>query len=139
MSPGMLALRYTVIALSASIVNLLLQAGISRLYEGPFSVELSMAAATGIVLPIKYSLERRVIFAFQPDSLRHDAKLFYLYTVVSVFTVLIFWCTEYTFHLIFEDDAMRYLGGAIGLAISFYSKYRLDKRFVFVTASEATG
>ncbi|HET6618998.1 MAG TPA: GtrA family protein [Dongiaceae bacterium] len=127
-----LALRYTAIATSASMLNLLLQAIITWIYDGPLDVEGSIVIATGIVLPLKYSVERRLIFKFQPDSLLHDAKLFYLYTVVSVFTVLIFWCTEYAFHLIFEEDIMRYLGGAIGLAISFYSKYRLDRHFVFV-------
>jgi hypothetical protein len=91
------------------------------------------------VLPLKYSIERRVIFEFQPASLLHDVKLFYLYTAVSVFTVLIFWCTEYAFHLLFRDDVMRYVGGAIGLAISFYSKYRLDRQFVFVRTGEPGG
>jgi positive regulator of sigma E activity len=136
MSPATLAIRYTIIALSASALNLLLQAAISWLYQGPLAVEASMVLATGLVLPLKYSIERRVIFEFQPASLLHDAKLFYLYTMVSVFTVLIFWCTEYAFHLIFRDDAMRYIGGAVGLAISFYSKYRLDKQFVFVRPSQ---
>jgi positive regulator of sigma E activity len=132
MSPTTLAIRYTIVALSASALNLLLQAAISWLYKGPFAVEASMVLATGLVLPLKYSIERRVIFEFQPDSLMHDAKLFYLYTMVSVVTVLMFWCTEYAFHLLFRDEAMRYLGGALGLAISFYSKYRLDRHFVFV-------
>ena len=139
MSPTTLAIRYTVIALSASALNLLLQAVISWLYTGPLAVEASMVLATGLVLPLKYSIERRVIFEFQPASLLHDAKLFYLYTMVSVFTVLIFWCTEYAFHLIFRDDAMRYVGGAVGLAISFYSKYRLDKQFVFVRQRQTGG
>ena len=132
MKPGALAIRYTAIALSASALNLLLQAVISWLYTGPLAVEASMVLATGLVLPLKYSIERRVIFEFRPDSLMHDAKLFYLYTMVSVVTVLMFWCTEYAFHLLFRDQAMRYVGGAIGLAISFYSKYRLDRHFVFV-------
>lgn len=132
MNPGALAIRYTAIALSASALNLLLQAVISWFYRGPFAVEASMVLATGLVLPIKYSIERRMIFEFQPDSLMHDAKLFYLYTMVSVVTVLMFWCTEYAFHLLFRDEAMRYVGGALGLAISFYSKYRLDRHFVFV-------
>ena len=132
MSPTTLAIRYTIVALSASALNLLLQAAIFWLYKGPFAVEASMVLATGLVLPLKYSIERRVIFEFQPDSLMHDAKLFYLYTMVSVVTVLMFWCTEYAFHLLFRDEAMRYLGGALGLAISFYSKYRLDRHFVFV-------
>lgn len=139
MSSGTLVLRYTAIAISASILNLLLQAVISWIYPGPFAVEAAMVLATGIVLPIKYSVERRVIFEFQPASLLHDAKLFYLYTMVSVVTVLIFWCTEYAFHLLFDDDAMRYVGGAIGLAISFYSKYRLDRHFVFVGTNETGG
>ena len=139
MSPTTLAIRYTIIALSASALNLLLQAVISWLYKGPLAVEASMVLATGLVLPLKYSIERRVIFEFQPASLLHDAKLFYLYTTVSVFTVLIFWCTEYAFHIIFRDDAMRYVGGAVGLAISFYSKYRLDKQFVFVRPGQTGG
>jgi hypothetical protein len=139
MSPATLAIRYTIIALSASALNLLLQGAISWLYKGPLAVEASMVLATGLVLPLKYSIERRVIFEFQPASLLHDAKLFYLYTMVSVFTVLIFWCTEYAFHLIFREDAMRYVGGAVGLAISFYSKYRLDKQFVFVRPGRTGG
>jgi putative flippase GtrA len=139
MSPHTLALRYTAIAIVASTLNLLLQALFSRLYDGPLEVEGSMVIATGLVLPLKYSVEKRLIFEFQPRSLLHDAKLFYLYTVVSVFTVLIFWCTEYAFHLIFDEEAMRYFGGALGLAISFYSKYRLDRNFVFVRADRRRG
>lgn len=139
MNPRTLALRYTSIAIAASALNLLLQAVISRLYAGPFAVEAAMVLATGIVLPIKYSVEKRVIFEFQPDSLMHDAKLFYLYTMVSVVTVLMFWCTEYAFHLLFGDEAMRYVGGALGLAISFYSKYRLDRHFVFVRPDQTGG
>jgi hypothetical protein len=130
-----LAGRYTAIACTASTLNLLLQAIISWIYDGPLEVEGSMVLATGIVMPLKYSVEKRLIFQFRSDSLLHDAKLLYLYTAVSVFTVLIFWSTEYAFHLIFDNRALLYVGGAIGLAISFYSKYRLDKHFVFVRKS----
>ncbi len=139
MSSRTLALRYTTIATAATTLNLLLQALISWMYEGPLEVEASMVIATGLVLPLKYSVEKRMIFQFQPDSLLHDAKLFYLYTLVSVFTVLIFWSTEYAFHLIFRDEAMRYVGGAIGLAMSFYTKYRLDRHFVFVRTGRPAG
>lgn len=139
MSSQALALRYTTIAIAASALNLLLQGVISWIYSGPLAVEVSMVIATGLVLPLKYSVEKRVIFDFEPDSLLHDAKLFYLYTIVSVFTVLIFWCTEYAFHLMFREEAMRYVGGAIGLTISFYLKYRLDRHFVFVRTNRAAG
>jgi len=33
---------------------------------------------------------------------------------------------------------MRYLGGAIGLTLGYVIKYRLDKRFVFVTRKPST-
>ena len=39
---------------------------------------------------------------------------------------------EYAFHLIFNTDLMRYVGGIVGLAIGFFVKYHLDKKYVFV-------
>ena len=36
-------------------------------------------------------------------------------------------------HHIFETKEMRYLGGVIGLAIGYLTKYHLDKRYVFRT------
>ena len=38
-------------------------------------------------------------------------------------TTVIFWG--------FETKEMRYLGGIIGLAIGYLTKYHLDKRYVF--------
>ena len=55
---------------------------------------------------------------------------------MGVFTTAIFWGTEYAFHLIFTTDAMRYIGGVLGLTIGYYIKYQLDKRFVFIDRSE---
>ena len=46
-------------------------------------------------------------------------------------TTIIFWCTEYLFHLIFTADFMRYAGAIVGLSIGYYIKYQLDRRFVF--------
>ena len=39
---------------------------------------------------------------------------------------------EYAFHWLFGVDAMRYAGGALGLALGYLVKFRLDRRFVFV-------
>jgi putative flippase GtrA len=52
---------------------------------------------------------------------------------MGVFTTVIFWSVEYAFYLTFATDTMRYVGGVIGLAIGFYVKYQLDKKFVFVS------
>ena len=50
---------------------------------------------------------------------------------MGVFTTLIFWSLEFGFTLLFQTKEMRYLGGIIGLAIGYFTKYQLDKRFVF--------
>lgn len=52
---------------------------------------------------------------------------------MGIITTLIFWGTEYAFHLIYDTEFMRYVGGVIGLAVGFYVKYQLDKKYVFVS------
>jgi hypothetical protein len=46
-------------------------------------------------------------------------------------TTFIFWGFEFGFQHLFETKEMRYLGGIIGLAIGYLTKYQLDKRYVF--------
>jgi hypothetical protein len=48
-----------------------------------------------------------------------------------VVTTAIFWGFEFGFDRLFQSKDMRYLGGLIGLAIGYWTKYRLDKRYVF--------
>ena len=86
-------------------------------------------------MPLRYFLEKRYIFSFASKNIKHDGQLFILYSFMGVFTTAIFWGTEYAFHLIFTTDAMRYIGGVLGLTIGYYIKYQLDKRFVFVNKS----
>ena len=126
-----LALKYSAIALAASALNLIVQVLIVHFYNGPFSISASIMLATALVLPIKYYLDKGIIFDFKSNNLVHDIKHFKKYVFVSIFTVFVFWGTESIFQAFFNTNTMRYIGGAIGLAISFYMKYQLDKRFVF--------
>ena len=105
------------------------------IYRGPLSVEFSILVGTAMGLPLRYFLEKTYIFNFTSKNLVHDGKLFVIYSAMGVVTTLIFWGTEYTFHLIFDTDFMRYFGGIIGLSIGFYVKYQLDKKYVFVHGS----
>ena len=105
------------------------------IYKGPLAVEISILVGTAMGLPLRYFLEKRYIFNFTSKNLVHDGQLFVFYSVMGVITTLIFWGTEYTFHLIYDTDVMRYLGGIIGLSIGFYVKYQLDKKYVFVNRS----
>jgi flagellar biosynthesis protein FliR len=87
-------------------------------------------------LPFRYLLEKRYIFAFKSNNIKHDGQIFLLYSFMGVFTTAIFWGVEYAFHLFFVTDAMRYVGGVIGLSIGFYVKYQLDKKFVFISGGK---
>ncbi len=126
-----IAVLYAVFAVIATAVNIGCQALVIWLYKGSFAVPLSILVGTAAGLPIKYVLEKRHIFSFESDNLAHDGRLFALYSFMGVFTTALFWGVEYSFQQVFGTDAMRYLGGAIGLTLGYIIKYHLDKRYVF--------
>lgn len=130
-----IAILYTLFAVLSAAINIGSQMLSICVYTGPFFVEISILIGTAMGLPLRYLLEKRYIFNFTSKNLVHDGKLFVFYSVMGVITTLIFWSTEYAFHLIYDTDVMRYLGGVIGLSIGFYLKYQLDKKFVFVSSS----
>lgn len=130
--PLSIAALYTLFALFSTVINIGVQILSMWIYTGPYAVEVSILFGTAAGLPLRYLLEKRYIFLFQSKNLGHDGQLFVLYSFMGVFTTAIFWSVEYAFHLLFDSDLMRYIGGALGLSIGFYVKYQLDKRYVFV-------
>jgi len=130
-----IAVLYTLFAVLSTAINIGSQMLSIWIYKGPFSVETSILVGTAMGLPLRYFLEKQYIFKFTSKNLVHDGKLFVFYSAMGVITTVIFWCTEYAFHFIYDTDFMRYLGGIIGLSIGFYVKYQLDKKYVFVKSS----
>lgn len=128
-----IAFLYSVFAALATLANLGTQVFVNWLYTGPYAIELSILAGTAAGLPLKYILEKRHIFEFEAENLKHDGKLFLMYSFLGVFTTTLFWGVEFAFQWLFGTDVMRYLGGALGLAMGYVFKYHLDKHFVFVT------
>ena len=126
-----LAAIYALLAAIATATNIVAQAGFLLAYNGGHAIALSIIAGTGIGLIVKYALDKRYIFSFKAESAAHDGKIFALYASTGVITTAIFWGLEFSFHLFFGTDLMRYLGGVLGLAIGYVTKYELDKRFVF--------
>lgn len=125
------ALKYTIFALLATGANLGSQHLSVLIYQGMFYIAISIFIGTGVGLVVKYLLDKHYIFQYQTKNMAHDAQKFTLYTLMGVVTTVIFWGTEYAFHYAFGTDLMRYVGGAIGLAIGYVVKYRLDKAYVF--------
>lgn len=130
-----IAVLYTLFAVVSIAINIGSQILSIWIYKGPFSVEISILIGTAMGLPLRYVLEKKYIFDFTSKNLVHDGKLFVFYSAMGIISTLIFWGTEYAFHLIYDTDFMRYLGGIIGLSIGFYVKYQLDKKYVFVNSS----
>ena len=128
-----LATLYTAFAIVATFFNILAQDIFSYIYSGPFYILVSIIIGTGVGLVIKYVLDKKYIFKYKTQNAQHDGKVFMLYTVMGIFTTIIFWGFEFGFHAIFETKEMRYVGGVIGLMICYICKYYLDKRFVFRT------
>lgn len=133
-----LAVIYTLLAIIATIANIGSQDIVIRLYQGDYAITFSILVGTGVGLLVKYTLDKRFIFHFKAQNAAHDAKTFVLYTLMGVLTTVIFWGFEYAFDAIFKTKEMRYLGGVIGLALGYWVKYRLDKRFVFKSALPLT-
>jgi len=128
-----LAINYAIFALIATAANIGAQDLVIRSYSGAFDILASVIVGTGVGLVVKYILDKRYIFRFRARSVAHDTQTFALYTVMGLATTVIFWGFEFGFHRIFETKEMRYLGGVIGLAIGYLTKYHLDKRYVFRT------
>ena len=126
-----LAIMYTIFAVIATISNIWSQDITFRIYQGPYELWLGIFVGTAVGLVVKYFLDKRYIFQYQTTSIAHGSKTFYLYTLMGIITTMIFWGFEFAFDAIYGTKEMRYLGGIIGLAIGYYVKYQLDKKYVF--------
>lgn len=126
-----LATLYALIALIAMAANIGTQEVVVRAWRGPLQLVLSVAVGTAVGLVVKYALDRRFIFAFRSRNNLHEARTFGLYALMGLGTTSLFWSFEFGFQYVFQTKEMRYLGAVIGLAIGYWAKYQLDKRFVF--------
>lgn len=129
-----LTLTYTLIAIVATAINLASQELTVRACNCSYQLVLSVIVGTATGLVSKYVLDKAFIFNFHARNAVHDAQVFVLYTAAGVVTTAIFWAFEFAFNAVFQDKDMRYAGALIGLALGYFIKYRLDKRFVFRSA-----
>ena len=122
---------YAFVTAFATFLNIGTQAFSMCVYSGVYAIELSVLLATAVCFPIKFILEKKYVFKFKSNASCLQARVFILYGFMSVLTTFIFFGIEFAFHYLYGTSEMRYLGGAVGLSLGSYVKYRLDKRFVF--------
>lgn len=101
------------------------------LFAGPWNMLIGMLVGTITGLLVKYILDKKYIFAYEPKDLKDDSTAFFLYSVMGLVTTAIFYGTQLLFFKVFGTQTMFYVGGALGLGMGYWVKYELDKRFVF--------
>jgi len=128
----MIAFKYTIFAVISTLFNLLFQYLSFAVYEGFASLYVAMLIGTLAGLVVKYILDKKFIFYHKVENKKDDAKKFALYSLMGVFTTIIFWGTEIAFDALSSNEDAKYLGAIIGLSIGYIIKYFLDKKFVFI-------
>ncbi|MBL7003996.1 MAG: GtrA family protein [Gammaproteobacteria bacterium] len=127
----MLAIRYSLFAIVATLLNLFFQYLSFEIYDGVGSLYVAMFFGTLSGLVAKYILDKKFIFYHVTENKKDDAKKFVLYSFMGIFTTIIFWATEMAFDWYFESEVAKYYGAVVGLSIGYVVKYFLDKKFVF--------
>jgi putative flippase GtrA len=128
---AVITLLYTAFAVIATGVNLSLQWLSLRFYQGPLYLPVAMVLGTCAGLVAKYLLDKNWIFNQRDNSAATHLRKFSGYALTGVATTALFWGCELAFNAI--GPAWRFPGAALGLAIGYAAKYRLDRRFVFGT------
>ena len=123
--------KYSFFALIATIINLFTQFISLAIYSQDFSLYIAMFFGTLTGLIAKYILDKKYIFYYVVKDKKEDSQKFILYSIMGVFTTLIFWGFEIGFDYIFDSEIAKYIGAIIGLSIGYITKYFLDKKFVF--------
>ena len=131
-----LALRYALFAGISTLINLLFQWLSFLVYEGTGSLYVAMFAGTLAGLVAKYILDKKWIFYHTPKDKKDDAQKFLLYSLMGVFTTIIFWGTEMAFYYLIPNPNAKYIGAVIGLSVGYIIKYFLDKKYVFIHKEE---
>ena len=127
----LLVLKYSFFALIATIINLFTQFIILAIYLQDFSLYIAMFFGTITGLIAKYILDKKYIFYYVVKDKKEDSQKFILYSIMGVFTTVIFWGFEIGFDYIFDSEIAKYIGALVGLSIGYIVKYFLDKKFVF--------
>lgn len=127
----MLVIWYIIFALISTSINLFFQYLTFLIYRGFLDLYIAMFMGTLAGLVVKYILDKKYIFFHTPKNKKDDGKKFIIYSLMGVFTTLIFWGFEIGFNHIFEEESAKYIGAICGLSIGYIIKYFLDKKFVF--------
>ncbi len=126
-----LIFRYSTFAVLATAVNFISQTAVLTLVGSTYGVGISLVAGTLAGFIAKYVLDKKYLFFDELGSVKRETTKMLLYGLTAVITTLAFWSLELGAWGLWHTPMAKYTGGAIGLCIGYFAKYRLDRRFVF--------
>jgi len=118
-------LLYFLFALLASFVNL-----VGQHIFLTYNKNLFLAVIVGSIaaLVFKYVLDSSFVF---DGKKRINIKTFLIYAFFGACMTPIIWIMEVIFLNIFGTVFMRDIGALLGIALDYFIKYEMDKRYVF--------
>ncbi len=130
-----ITVKYALFAGLTTGINIAVQRGVGQIVQGSLSLYIVILSGTTAGLIVKYLLDKRFIFHYQPPSWSDEAIKVLLYLAMSALATAVFWAVEFAFDALFDFTVARYLGAAVGLTLGYSLKYELDKRFVFTQSA----
>ncbi|MEL0237993.1 MAG: GtrA family protein [Gammaproteobacteria bacterium] len=112
-------------AVVATVLNLICQ---NILIFLEYEVYLQILGGTLIGLVSKYYLDRQYVFK---DTKTNIAGSFIMYSLFGALLTPLWWVIEIIFIYLFGTILAQNIGAILGLAICYYLKYLLDKKYVF--------
>ena len=112
-------------AVVATVLNLICQ---NILIFLEYEVYLQILGGTLIGLVSKYYLDRQYVFK---DTKTNIAGSFIMYSLFGALLTPLWWVIEIIFIYLYGTILAQNIGAILGLAICYYLKYLLDKKYVF--------
>ncbi|MCL5796173.1 MAG: GtrA family protein, partial [Gammaproteobacteria bacterium] len=103
------AIWYVLFALIATGVNLLVQYPFFELFSAWWVIYVALFFGTLAGLVTKYWLDKRWIFVYTSKSKQDDLSRFGWYSLMGVFTTIIFWGTEMAFYHLASFEGAQYV------------------------------
>lgn len=122
---------YISFAIISSLANLLTQRIVLSILVDDLFFFVAIIFGTIVGLLIKFILDKNFIFSDNSKNINSLSKKFSIYSLMGIFSTIIFWGTETIFWIIWRQENMRELGALLGLTLGYIIKYRLDKKYVF--------
>ncbi len=116
---------YFLFALISSFINIIGQHIFLNYYENLF---LAVIAGSAAGLVFKYILDSSIVF---DGNKQISLETFLRYAFIGACITPIIWIVEVIFLNIYGTVFMRDVGALLGIALAYYIKYEMDKRFVF--------